>query len=320
MTSTEPAGANRDSPEPSPNTTRRSEEPEDKYVFTITNLSTCDNYATSGLPRRVARKDDGSMLPSVLVSTFKTFLGSESVRTWKTWAQTMTTTTTRTATCTSSMLQYLNLPLYRSFYRSAEEKGLLLTAYRAILKLIPKLKSILTYHADADAEYFSDVVNAVSNVHISYDAMMYVNNIQMQEGCNAARSEAIKRIKDNTIRYLTAGRTPIKVDALVEHKALRGLNDRNIGRLLIPAEELHEWDADPDAYVDHSRASVYSHILLRTRAAFLSGDFMIWGVDLPVFLYEDYTYNQEDPEEGLFRGAFLVCVSPDMFHHLTSVY
>jgi hypothetical protein len=78
----------------------------------------------------------------------------------------------------------------------------------------------------------------------------------MQEGCNAARSEAIKRIKDNTIKYLKAGRTPIRVGDQVEHKALRGLNDRDIGRLLIPADSLHEWDEDPDAYVDQSPAVV----------------------------------------------------------------
>ena len=35
---------------------------------------------------------------------------------------------------------------------------------------------------------------------------------------------------------------------------------------------------------------------------------------MPTFLYEDYTYNPEDPEEGLFRGSFLVCVSSDVSH------
>jgi hypothetical protein len=116
------------------------------------------------------------------------------------------------------------------------------------MKLIPKLTNILTYQADADTDYIYDVISAVRSAHTSCDAMTYV--IQMQEGCNAARSEAIKRIKDNTIRYLAAGRTPIKVDAQVEHKALRGLNDHNIGRLLIPAQDLHEWETDPDAYVN----------------------------------------------------------------------
>ena len=69
----------------------------------------------------------------------------------------------------------------------------------------------------------------------------------MQEGCNAARSEAIKRIKENTAKYLTAARVPVKVDPRTEHKALRGLNDPDFGRLIIPASELHEWEADPDA-------------------------------------------------------------------------
>jgi hypothetical protein len=78
----------------------------------------------------------------------------------------------------------------------------------------------------------------------------------MQDGCNAARSEVIKRIKENTIKYLKAGRTPITPDDQVEHKALRSLNDRDIGRLLIPAESLHQWDEDPDAYVDQSPAVV----------------------------------------------------------------
>jgi hypothetical protein len=56
-----------------------------------------------------------------------------------------------------------------------------------------------------------------------------------------------------------------------------------------------------------------------TRARYLSGIFSIWGTDMPVFLYEDYTYNEEDPEEGLFRGSFLVCVSPDP-SYLIAVY
>ena len=50
--------------------------------------------------------------------------------------------------------------------------------------------------------------------------------------------------------------------------------------------------------------------MFSVRAGFLSGIYPISGFDMPVFLYEDYTYDPEDPEEGLFRGAFLVCVSP----------
>jgi hypothetical protein len=45
------------------------------------------------------------------------------------------------------------------------------------------------------------------------------------------------------------------------------------------------------------------------RAAFNNGNMKIRGFDMPVFLYDDYAYNPEDPEEGLFQGPFLVCVS-----------
>jgi hypothetical protein len=51
-----------------------------------------------------------------------------------------------------------------------------------------------------------------------------------------------------------------------------------------------------------------------TRAAFSNGNMKICGTDMPVFLYDNYRYNPEDPEEGLFQGPFLVCVSPYLLH------
>lgn len=72
----------------------------------------------------------------------------------------------------------------------------------------------------------------------------------MQGGCNAARSEAIRRIKLNTVAYLAAGRKPVKIDFGIKDKSLCGLNSPELGRLLIPAEKLRDWDTDPDAYVN----------------------------------------------------------------------
>ena len=51
-------------------------------------------------------------------------------------------------------------------------------------------------------------------------------------------------------------------------------------------------------------------------AAFNAGDLNIQGTDIPIFLYGDYTYNPDKPEEGLFQRAFFVCVSS----HLLSIY
>jgi hypothetical protein len=139
-------------------------------------------------------------------------------------------------------------------------------------------------------------------------ALTYVT--QMQGGCNAARSEAIRRIKQNMFMYLAAGRKPVKIDSQVKDKSSRGLNHPEIGRLLIPAEHLLKWDAHPNAYV-HPSQSMRSHTnnISSTRDAFNTGVLQIRGSDMPTFLYDDYAYNPNDPEEGLFRGPFLVCVS-----------
>jgi hypothetical protein len=51
-------------------------------------------------------------------------------------------------------------------YRKAEDKDLMLGAYKAILDLIPKLKRLLPVQEDADSEYFYGVVNAVRTAYM----------------------------------------------------------------------------------------------------------------------------------------------------------
>lgn len=51
------------------------------------------------------------------------------------------------------------------------------------------------------------------------------------------------------IRYLAAGQKPVIVGDHISYKALRGLIDPHIGRLLIPAEDVPKWDINPHAYV-----------------------------------------------------------------------
>ena len=174
------------------------------------------------------------------------------------------------------------------FQNSIEEKGLLLTAYHRVLKLIPKLKNILPYKVDADAGYLNGIVNVVSSAHIFCDTITYV--IQIQEGCNAAHSEVIKRIKEYTIKYLAAGGTPIQVDAQqVQHKALRGFNNHNnIGCFLIPVKDLEEWDVDLDGYVcqiDSVQLSTYTvgHVQCKGHIH-LQGSYSIWVEHACVFI------------------------------------
>ena len=69
----------------------------------------------------------------------------------------------------------------------------------------------------------------------------------MQGGCNTARSEAIRRIKQNAAIYLAAGRNPVKIGSQIRDKSTLGLNNPLTGRLIIPADRLLEWDTDPEA-------------------------------------------------------------------------
>ena len=132
------------------------------------------------------------------------------------------------------------------FCRTQQQKDFLITAYKAILGLIPKLRKILPIRGDVDAEeYFYKVVNAVRSAHIPHNPLTYIT--QMQGGCSVARSESIRRIKQNIVVYLGAGRKPVQIDTQMKDKSLRGLNHPQIGRLLVPAEHLLDWDEDPDA-------------------------------------------------------------------------
>jgi hypothetical protein len=131
------------------------------------------------------------------------------------------------------------------FYRPQKRVDFLIAAYKAILCLIPKLNKILPIQGDADAEeYFFKVANAVRSAHIPHHLLTYI--MQIQGGCSLARSESIRRVKQNMVVYLGAGRKPVKIDTQIMDKSLRGLNHPQIGHLLIPAEHLLKWDEDPD--------------------------------------------------------------------------
>jgi hypothetical protein len=123
-----------------------------------------------------------------------------------------------------------------SFYRTEDLKEIILTAYRAVLTLIPKLKKFLPFQDNADTELLYNVVAAVRIAHTPHSALIYV--VQMQRGCSVARSEAIRRIKQSKFDYLAAGQKPVKIDSQIRDKSLHGLNHPEIGRLLIPAEYL----------------------------------------------------------------------------------
>ncbi len=66
----------------------------------------------------------------------------------------------------------------------------------------------------------------------------------MQVGYNMAWSEAIRCVKENTMKYLAVSSKPIKIDSQIKDKGLHGLHDHEFGWLLILADNVEEWDVD----------------------------------------------------------------------------
>ena len=55
---------------------------------------------------------------------------------------------------------------------------------------------------------------------------------------------------------------------------------------------------------DHLKIS-----LLRTKTKLMNGQIQVAGDQWPVFLYANYTYDPEDPWNGLLRNGLLVSMS-----------
>ena len=63
------------------------------------------------------------------------------------------------------------------------------------------------------------------------------------------------------------------------------------------------------------RPQVADHIVSRTRAKLVNGEIQVAGDQWPVFLYADYSYNPEDPWNGLLCSGLLVVVRSPLFFH-----
>jgi hypothetical protein len=153
--------------------------------------------------------------------------------------------------------------------RDDDEKLVYSDAYESITGFIPGLKKFNPVDGDGNHERLYKIVEIVSQR--AYSPMIQlISIIQIQKGCNAARSDTFKRINQFTEKYLNSGTSPIRCNAGSAEKSSRGLNHPQIGRLIIPAVFVAEWDEDPELYVvqflcDHP---LISHIQLKGELQF----------------------------------------------------
>ncbi|KAN0128660.1 hypothetical protein V8E53_013479 [Lactarius tabidus] len=159
---------------------------------------------------------------------------------------------------------------------SPEDVTHLRAAFTNILDLIPGVRNVLPAAQGHEVGIFRKVVDSI------------------QSRCHSSRAETTRRINSNLIHYLTAGPVPIQCSRLDKHAS--PLNHPELGRLIIPARYLRDWDWDPNT----------------VKNDLLTGKLKITAAKMPVILYEEYQYDPADPEKGLFRSSFLICVFVDI--------
>ncbi|KAH7923641.1 hypothetical protein BV22DRAFT_1105998 [Leucogyrophana mollusca] len=108
----------------------------------------------------------------------------------------------------------------------------------------------------------------------------------IQKGANGARSDDTKGIKSAVIDWITPKGQALTPYLPRNTKSVRGFNHERTGALLCPAG------------LDWSNQEI--------KAKLINGQIQVAGDQWPLMLYANYTYDPEDPWNGLLRSGLLV--------------
>ncbi|KIM53226.1 hypothetical protein SCLCIDRAFT_32034 [Scleroderma citrinum Foug A] len=121
----------------------------------------------------------------------------------------------------------------------------------------------------------------------------------IQKGANGARADDTKGMKSPIIDWIT-----LKGQSLTPHiprnvKSSRGFNHDHTGALLCPTGL--DWNNT------------------ETRTKLVNAEIQVAGDQWPIFLYANYTYDPEDPWNGLLHSGLLVAAYKHIFTSPSSV-
>lgn len=128
---------------------------------------------------------------------------------------------------------------------------------------------------------------------------------QLQKGVSGARSDDTKSLKAPIVDWITPRDGHLNPPIGRNIKSERGYNHPRTGALLCPAGLCWE---DLERVTIPADSSLTDMCAFRTRSKLQSGDMIVPGDQWPIFLYEEYTYDPEEPWKGLFRSQLLVQV------------
>ncbi|KAF8833444.1 hypothetical protein BDN67DRAFT_917007 [Paxillus ammoniavirescens] len=132
----------------------------------------------------------------------------------------------------------------------------------------------------------------------SEDDVMLISDL-LQKGANRARANDTKGMKTAIVNWITLKGQSLNPHIPCNVKLGRGSNHESTGVLLCPAG--FDWSNT------------------ETRTKLVNGQIQVAGDQWPVFLYANYTYDAEDPWNGLLCSGLLVSAFKHIFTSPSSV-
>ncbi|KAF8834708.1 hypothetical protein BDN67DRAFT_914422 [Paxillus ammoniavirescens] len=132
----------------------------------------------------------------------------------------------------------------------------------------------------------------------SEDNVMLISD-SLQKGANGARADDTKGMKTAIVDWITPKGKSLNPHIPCNVKSGRGFNHECTGALLCPAG--FNWSNT------------------ETRTKLVNGQIQVTGDQWPVFLYANYTYDTEDPWNGLLCSGLLVSAFKHIFTSPSSV-
>ncbi|KAF8834343.1 hypothetical protein BDN67DRAFT_992683 [Paxillus ammoniavirescens] len=126
----------------------------------------------------------------------------------------------------------------------------------------------------------------------SEDDVMLISDL-LQKGANGARADDTKGMKTAIVDWITLKGQSLNLHIPRNVKSGRGFNHERTGALLCPAG------------LDWSNTE--------TRTKLVNRQIQVTGDQWPVFLYTNYTYDAEDPWNGLLCSGLLVSAFKHIF-------
>jgi hypothetical protein len=168
-----------------------------------------------------------------------------------------------------------------------------------MIQMIPGLERRLMTSSEEEIVFIADLVSVPFAVQHGL-----TRGAQIKRGASSARSDDTKSLKSAVLDWITPKGQPLNPPLARNVKIDRGFFHERTGALLCPAGV--DWSNNESVHLFSRRSSRSTRH--RTKEKLRNGDMIVTGDQWPILVYHGYSFDPEDPWNGLFRSSLLVTV------------